>query len=125
MFIRHSRQKRILRAVLLTLACLLIGSLIGIGVVVVNAASPWSGSHTIIIESGSPGVIHTLVLEYAIFPSLVTDAIYERNPSRGDVVELATTWYLPFDRVIYSTAGVRRYLYSDQNVAYLSLTYRF
>ena len=107
--------------------CLILFLVVMPGIV----SAEWSGSQTVTLEMTGEGldyiVISTSILDYAISDNWYVTTALDVHPTKGADLEICTTAYIPFWRVLYTTVGVRRGIYKSDTplTPYLSITYRF
>lgn len=91
------------------------------------ADNGWSASQTVTVEPGN--TIYTTCIEYDFTEAWVANFTLDYDVLYGTAYDLSTTFYIPFKKEIYSTAGVRYPSFSYPGkrnlIPYLSVTYRF
>lgn len=109
------------------LGIIIIAAILISAVATSTFAGEWSASQTVTFEPGT--TIYTANFEYEFADWWVADFTYDYHYIYGAAYDVSTTMYIPFDKHIYSTVGIRRpgkERPKEQGlIPYLSVTYRF
>lgn len=90
-------------------------------------AEEWVGSVTVMYEwPDTPNRVRIWALDYPWSNDLYFTLLIEENRLRGDAFDVSATYYVPFVKGVYATAGYRMGLDpGSERFPYVAITYRF
>jgi hypothetical protein len=86
------------------------------------------GSQTITWEHYGTWLIgYTGVLDYRMADDWFITFVWDKHSSLGTDLDMSTTYYIPYKKVLYATVGVRRGIINSYTptTPYLSITLQF